>query len=68
MREDLWKELKGQLSDLSGFLVGLIALGLVQVVGPLGFSLDCDPHRCLGLLGLGVPTSYIMWSAMEKNK
>ena len=55
-REDLWKELKRQLSDLSGFLVGLIALGLVQVVGPLGFSLDCDPHRCLRLLGLGVPT------------
>ena len=50
-REDLWKELKRQLSDLSGFLVGL-----VQVVGPLGFNLDCDPHRYLGLLGLGVPT------------
>ena len=45
-----------QLSDLSGFLMGLIALGLVQVVGPLGFSLDCDPHRCLRILGLGVPT------------
>ena len=55
-RKDLWKELKRQLSDLSGFLVGLIALGLVQVVGPLGFSLDCDPYRCLRLLGLGVPT------------
>ena len=55
-REDLWKELKRQLSDLSGFLVGLISLSLVQVVGPLGFSLDCDPHRCLRLLGLGVPT------------
>ena len=37
--------------------MGLIALGLVQVVGPLGFSLDCDPHRCLRLLGLGVPTT-----------
>ena len=55
-REDLWKELKRQLSDLSGFLVGLIALGLVQVVGPLGFNLDYDPCRCLRLLGLGVPT------------